>query len=306
MPGDARPWNPTSWEEHIQRLLKKRYAHPVGSYQQIPADVRGDYGLEGFAIDGTVYQCYAAQNWQDQAQLLKKQKNKMTSDIAKLVKNENKLLDTLGDIPISLWNLVVPYWGDKDLLRHARKKESEVRALTLRHVCEGFRIAVITAEEFEAEAQILTKLDLLKFDSHPPDPQPSTTADWMKAKGNLELIANLSRKATAINSHRDGALRDSFLTRVVRNYIAGNILLGQLQEEHPDVYQEVVQRKSAREGLLEMECFATTKVPADLFNTTLKEYGNELARVSGISDRVADSLAREAVSDWLLRCPMEF
>jgi hypothetical protein len=105
MPGDARPWNPKQWEEQIQRLLRKRYANPTGSYQQIAPETHGDCGLEGSAYDGTGYQCYGAQDWTDSAQLLKKQKNKMTRDI-----------------------------GKKDLLKHAREKEIEVLSNNTRQI----------------------------------------------------------------------------------------------------------------------------------------------------------------------------
>ena len=81
MPGDASPWDPNAWEKHIQRALKVRYGQPVGTYQHIAAESSGDYGLEGFAADGTAYQCYACQTWTDSAFLLKKQKSKMTADI---------------------------------------------------------------------------------------------------------------------------------------------------------------------------------------------------------------------------------
>ena len=57
---------------------------------------------------------------------------------------------------------------------------------------------------------------------------------------------------------------------------------------------------------LEVETYSTTQVPADFLKSTLQEYRSELLGVSGISPRVAGSLANEAVSDWLLRCPMDF
>ena len=49
MPGDATPWDPNDWEQHIQKVLKLRYAQPVGRYQHIPAEIKGDCGIEGFA-----------------------------------------------------------------------------------------------------------------------------------------------------------------------------------------------------------------------------------------------------------------
>jgi hypothetical protein len=52
MPGSVTPWNSKEWEKHIQLLLKRRYAHPPGSYQHVPDTVRGDGGIEGFALQG--------------------------------------------------------------------------------------------------------------------------------------------------------------------------------------------------------------------------------------------------------------
>jgi hypothetical protein len=119
-------------------------------------------------------------------------------------------------------------------------------------------------------------------------------------------VANLSRKATIIGAGKSDAQQNKFLNRMVENYIGGNVVLGKLQQELPDVYEKVIERKLDRESDLEMECYSTTLVPADFFASTLKQYKTELTRVAGISARVADVLAREAVSDWLLRCPMEF
>ena len=294
------------WEDHIQRLLKKRYAHPVGSYQHIPAEVHGDCGIEGFAVDGTAYQCYAAQNCLNSNQLLTKQRNKMTRDIGTFIAKEAGLLNILGDIKIRIWNFVLPYWNDKELLKHARKKETAVRVRNLRHTTKDFRIAVITGKEFEVEEQLLTRIDLHKFDVSAPATPPASITRWMVGKTNLQLVANLSRKATVIGSGRSEPQKKRFLTRMVENYIGGNVVLGQLQQEHPEVYEKVMERKFDREGALEMESFSTTKIPAQFFESTLNQYKSELTTVAGISTRVADLLAREAVSDWLLRCPMEF
>lgn len=64
------------WLQHVQGLLKKRYTHP-GTYQKVPDTAKGDCGIEGFATDGTAYQCYAAQHWTGANDLCKKQKSKI-------------------------------------------------------------------------------------------------------------------------------------------------------------------------------------------------------------------------------------
>lgn len=300
------PWDPNEWEKHIQKVLKVRYAQPVGCYQHIPADIKGDCGLEGYAMDGTAYQCYACQNWTDFDVLLKHQKNKMTTDIGKLVRKEAELLKILGDIRIGIWNFVLPFWNDKELLKHARKKEMEVRSKKPKHTTMDFRIAVITGEEFLVEKQMLAKQDLYQFDVKNLPDSLASVATWMDNNKGLQIVENLTRKATVIAKGKSQGSREKFLKRMVKDYIDGQVVLGKLELELPEVYEEVIRRKSDREGELETESVTNTSVPGEFFNVTLSAYKSQLRGVAGISPRATDILAREAVSDWLLRCPLEF
>jgi hypothetical protein len=305
MPGDASPWDPNDWERHIQSVLKLRYAQPVGSYQHIADEIKGDCGLEGFAVDGTAYQCYACQNWNDFSVLLDHQKNKMTLDISKLLRNEAELLKLLGDIRIGIWNFVLPFWNDKELLKHARKKEGEVRTRKPKHTRADFRIAVITGEEFLVEKKVLAKHDLYQFDVKTvPDIVP-TAATWMEQNKDLELVTNLTRKANIITKGKSAKVHQGFLNQMVKDYTSGSIILSKLQQDVPEVYEEVIKKKTDREGELLTASATNTLVPGKFFDETLNQYKAELRGVSGISPRAVDVLAREAVSDWLLRCPLE-
>lgn len=298
MPGNPQPWKGNDWEDHCQRLLKKRYASPSTTH--------GDYGLEGYAVDGTGYQCYAAQEWADSKQLYEKQRNKITRDIGTFIANEKELVKILGAIKISLWNFVVPYWNNKDLLEHAKKKEATVRPLKLKHVGRDFRIAILTEEDFATEVQLLAHLNLYQFDVAAPPVAAADLASWMADKGKLELVANLSRKAALIGAGKSEEKKRKFEARMVAHYISGNTVLGRLQQEQPETYGRVIEYKVSRENNLEAETYSTNKVPAQFLEATLQQYRSELTDVPGISPRVAESLAHEAVSDWLLRCPMDF
>lgn len=305
MPGDATPWDGKDWERHIQRVLKLRYAQPVGSYQHIADDIKGDCGIEGFAVDGTAYQCYACQNWTDFGVLLDHQKNKMTLDISKLVRNETELLTILGDIRIGIWNFVLPFWNDKELLKHARKKESEVRAKKPKHTKDDFRISIITGDEFLVEKHMLAKQDLYKFDVKDLPATVQTAAMWMDQNKGLALVDNLTRKANIIVNGKTSKAREKFLNQMVKDYTAGSVVLSKLEQDVPEVYEEVIKKKTDREGELETASATNTMLPGKFFDETLTQYKAELRGVAGISPRAADILAREAVSDWLLRCPLE-
>jgi hypothetical protein len=306
MPGNMNPWDPNDWEKHIQSLLKVRYSQPVGCYQHIPADIGGDCGLEGFSHDGAAYQCYACQNWTDFGVLLQHQKNKMSADIGKLLKKEADLLKILGDIRIGIWNFVLPFWNDKELLKHARKKQDEVRQKQPKHVKGNFRISVITADEFAKEVQALAKQDLYQFDVKDFPDAVQTAAAWMDQNKGLELVTNLTRKATVLAKGKSVKMREGFLNQMVKDYTAGSIVLSRLEQEVPEVYEEVMRRKTDREGELETASVTNTLVTGKFFDDTLAQYKAELRGVSGIGPRAVDILAREAVSDWLLRCLLEF
>ncbi len=306
MPGETRHWNAKEWEGYIQRLLKLRYKHPPGSYQEVPDVVKGDCGIEGFAQDGSTYQCYAAQGWLNPEDLVKKQKNKITTDIAKFIKNEEELIKIFGSVRIGQWNLVVPYWNNKDLKKHANKKAEEVRNRGCNHTGSGFEASILTAEDFAAEAALLARLDMYQFDVSAPPVQPTELAEWMNGRTNLDLVQNLTRKARLIGAGKAEYLKEKFQARIVAQYISGNSVLGKLEQQLPEIYEKVIQYKVTKEENLQAESYSTTKVPADFFESTLQDYRAELRTVPGISPRVADTLAREAVSDWLLRCPMDF
>ena len=73
----------------------------------------------------------------------------------------------------------------------------------------------------------------------------------------------------------------------------------------PEVYEKVIRERRSR-GRTGNGVLTNTLVPGKFFDDTLAQYKAELRGVSGISPRAVDILAREAVSDWLLRCPLEF
>jgi hypothetical protein len=306
MPGSVVPWNSKEWEKHVQLLLKRRYAHPPGSYQHVPDTVRGDHGVEGFALDGTAYQCYAAQDWVTAEELLTKQRNKITKDIGKFIRNETGLALLFGALRICIWNLVVPYWNNKELIEHANDKAAVVEKLKLQHVATTFHISILTEEDFAAENQLLANLNLHKFNAVAPSIAPAKLAEWMDRKKNLQLVSNLRRKAEILGQGKSNDSKEKFEARIVANYIGGNIVLGRLERELPETYGSIEEYKTTREANLETESFVTNRVPAEFFERTLEQYREEISRVPGIGPSAADTIAREAVADWLLRCPMDF
>src|SRR5262249_33494795 len=162
------------------------------------------------------------------------------------------------------------------------------------HVANGFRISILTEEDFAVEVQLLANLRVYQFDLAAPPVSPAALAQWMEDESKLELVANLSRKAAFIGGGKSQERKALFQARMVPNYIQGNTLLSRLQQELPETYAKVIEYKVSREANLEAETFSTTRVPADFLESTLVDYRSELIELPGISRRVANALAHEA------------
>ncbi|ODN41092.1 hypothetical protein [Piscirickettsia litoralis] len=119
-------WTPKEWESHVNDLLRERYTPAY--YIPIPDQDRGDGGIEGFSMDGYVYQMYCPDGPVEMSKLYTKQRSKMSQDIKKFITNKEKMINFFGDLKIKRWILIVP--EHKDRLAVNSSRLSEVRANT--------------------------------------------------------------------------------------------------------------------------------------------------------------------------------
>jgi hypothetical protein len=303
MPGDPRSWGTTEWESHVQLLLKRRYRIP-GMYQHVP-DENGDHGIEGYAMDGTAYQCYSAQGWIEPKSLYEKQRDKITVDIGKFIANEAELVKLFGSLKIKIWNLVVPYYSSKEIVKHGKVKAALVRGSNLAHADKDFTISVITEDDFSVERQELANASVTSFDVGLQNVPRETLDKWLQNANNLSLVSNLNRKAEQIVGATTGSKLTRFRLGIVRNYISGDIVLKQLEQDLPETFKYVKELKDQKEADLDTETTTSNQVPSNVFNETLQSYQAQLSKTPGLSERTMRSIANEAIADWLLRCPLE-
>jgi len=295
--------NPEEWQEHIILLLKRRYG--ATEFQEIPDRDRGDYGLEGFARDGSAYQCYAAEEPLSTKELYDKQRNKITKDINKFKNNQADLVKIFGPTKISRWILVVPRWESKDLLKHAEKKAEYIRNANIPYVADSFFVHIATEEDFAVERQSLLDVGLAKIQVDPDEFNTATGEDW--SEENDDLVKELDRKIEILNPRFDKNSLVRLRGKFISHYIEGQNVLEKLRSEYSDLYVAVKRLKTNRKKFLETSSQIPTGIPADTFNRALSEFKNELTdEVKGLSNNTIETLSYEAVSDWLLRCPLDF
>src|SRR5690606_24929220 len=104
-----------SWEGFCQQCLKLKYEHD--GYQEMPA-WQGDLGIEGFTRSGILFQCYCPDEDYNPDLLYEKQRDKITTDLKKLITYETQLVSYLGAAKVVKWIFLTPEYKNKELVRH--------------------------------------------------------------------------------------------------------------------------------------------------------------------------------------------
>lgn len=290
------------WQEWANRILSVHYG-PT-EYQQVPDRDRGDAGLEGFTRrDGHAYQAYGCEEPIATAERYEKQRDKMTQDIGKFINNHAVLTRIFGGVKITRWALFVPHCDSKEIVAHASKKTAEVKAATLPYVDASFQVCVCQQCDFSvAEAQLLNagqrRLQI------PADPRtPEEIAAWTQQnQGPSQVLAD---KLTRLPTLATDELRQKFQSQVLDWYLKGQEILDALRA-YPETFAKVKAAKSHRESFL-VTGIVGGLTPQDHLMQSINDLRESLEQeVKELHRFSSESLAHEAVADWLLRCPLDF
>lgn len=293
MDGDA-------WEEYCQKLLRIRYQ----DYQEVPAQFGGDLGIEGFTRCGIVFQCYSPDEDPSGKDLYEDQRDKITKDIGKLIKNAKKISE-LGAGTIREWHFLTPRYNSRHLISHCRKKESEVKREGLPTIHNDFKVFLKTEDDYIPERQIYLGTDGLRVQPSVEVPLSDKKIETLLASNN-EIVLKIKEKLLKLAL---GAGKRANLTReLVSGYVVGRTELEKLNEKFPSKYRSVVQLKSATESQLAIRTLSCYDNHGTILHEILTEYEDKLSvDFSGsLSSALIARLSTEAISDWLGRCPLEF
>lgn len=289
------------WQEWADQLLKRHYG-PV-EYQRVPAKDAGDAGIEGFSLNGHAYQAYGVEEPVTAKVRYEKQRDKMTIDIGKFTANGTKLTAMLGTVKISRWCLFVPFFDSKDLVVHASTKTHEVVAQSLPYVAPGFRVVIASEDDFAVERDALVAANVRALDVSSTDVTPANVQKWFDE--NDVLLAKLDAKIRKIPTLKTDEERGQFRDKVVKHFLEGQNILEELRR-YPDRYEYVVKAKNGQEKHLATECMLATGKPNETLLNVLKTMRSVVSANAGLSEATTSVLGWEAVSDWLIRCPLDF
>jgi hypothetical protein len=288
-----------TWESYCHKLLRLRYM----DYQEVPAQFGGDLGIEGFTCSGLLFQCYCPDENPSGKDLYNCQRNKITRDIGKLIKNAVQIAQ-LGAGTIKEWDFLTPSYNSRDLLSHCRVKESEVRSKCLGNICSDFKVLLRTEDDYIPERRLLIGAGGLRVQPSGKEPRSEELEKLLES--NNEIVQNIKKKLAKLAL---ALPKQAELTReLVFGYVVGQNELQTLNERFPSIYRSVIQLKSATKSQLGIRTLSFSNNHGTILNEILTEYEDKLSSdFSGsLSTALISRLSTEAISDWLGTCPLDF
>lgn len=304
MPSSKRSgWDGEEWEKHIQLLLKRHYG--VGNYQEVPAKNGGDFGIDGYSTDGYAYQCYAAQEPCTTRQRYEAQRDKITTDIGKLIHNKPDLVKLFGGTTIHRWILLVPISESASLIQHASKKAEEVLQANLPYISGDFKIIIDTDSCFAKEINELTNAGVLEIEMESLTSEIEERETWLESNDGLVNVLHTKVRKIPTLSSEDKL--EKFKYSMIDHYLKGQNLLSNFNKKYPDIHARLVNCKRTYEDYLQTMCLIEDNPAKQFLKDALQEYSNELQKtIPNLPSQAVKILEWEAVSDWLMRCPLDF
>jgi hypothetical protein len=293
-----------AWDAATKRWLTLKYPN---DFQSVPATDKGDAGIEGYCIsEREVFQSYAPLAMLDTKTMYEKQRDKLTEDTGKFVRNRTRLEKILPKgFRVRRYEFLVPELRSSDLLAHANKKAEEVRNANLPYVDPEFAILVRDKSYFEPQIVQESNLLLVRLHLENRDVTTEEITDW--SSGHNEGVANLDRKIGLYTSLR----RLSDIARKRQYWVEAKIraenALTKLRAHSEELWEKLWGVKQAREQLLASQYGEDSGKP----ESQVRSISNQLAldmigRVPNLERLDADMLAEGLVGEWLQNCKLDF
>ncbi|EJQ2005343.1 hypothetical protein SNN53_000849 [Cronobacter sakazakii] len=295
--------DPKAWESFFKSIIWLHYK--PANCCDLPDSHGGDFGLECYTLDGHVFQCYLPAQSSDINKLYKAQQKKIYNDIQKFSKDNVKELEELfGTLKISRWILATPYNKSAKLSQYCTKKSLKVRELGLPYVADDFQIIVQTEESYSQEAF------LLRRDSY----QLSLNLDDTTVDGAMKFISSNSSFLEKLNLklpklHDSVSRQEQMRNFLIQKFLDYQNLLDTLKQNWVDIYEVVYkciqQRESNLVGIFMLS--PSNAQPSGIMKDqieTLKKCIEE--EVPTFKQADLEKITWGVISDWLIRCPLDF
>ncbi|MFJ7954927.1 hypothetical protein ACIQ62_01360 [Streptomyces sp. NPDC096319] len=269
--------------------------------QEVPARHGGDLGIEAFTFNGRAFQCYAPVEPLSTAERYEKQRDKLSTDLRKLIVKQKELQKLLGDVKIHHYIFLVPIFDSAQLVQHASVKSEEIRSAGLPFVSDGFKITVATDGIYATErSEVLERFtSLVDVIPTPPD----DISSWIE--GNSQLTETALEKLSKLRL--PPSAQRTYLEQLVVQFLDSENALMRLREKYPDQWEAATGAKVRKERKLVLEYPPGSTNSATDLTGIVRALKEEFARqVPALDDTFIDAMSWGSIADWLMRCPLDF
>jgi hypothetical protein len=272
------------------------------NFYTVPDEDQGDYGIEFFTIQGTIFQCYFPNPQYEMAKYKKEVQKKINDDLKKLKSYEKEIFSMLDGTTINRWVLLTPENRSKNLITYCNKKKNELLKEGIKFIDkENFRVKIETADSYESAKLYALAVQGASINI-PLDPISEEEKEaWIV--GHSGFSENILRKSNILM----GENSIKFQKRVIENYIQTDKFLSIMRSNHPDLLDLI---EDTARALLE-----DSKNNA-LFEDTLDQnfvkslQSNNKSTFEKYAKHLSDSnnslLAFGYLSKWVAECHLDF
>lgn len=293
--------DPKAFERYFKDIIKLHYS--PANYRDVPDGQGGDYGIECYTLLGHAFQCYLPEQTSDIAKLVAAQKTKINRDIKKLSSNQDKLEKLFGSTKICRWILATSAHKSAAVTTFCAQKSLEVRKTGLNFITNDFEILIHTEDDYKLEAAHLNS-QIYQLDI---DFEKSTT---QKVEGwidnNLDFLNKLDHKLPKMIANQEK--KQQTKSYLIHKYLDYQNLLDRLLQDWIDIYEIVIKSVQNRQSYLESRFITSPNLlPNDVIREELQKLEDDLTReVSTLKHTDIELIKWGVVSDWLIRCPLDF
>ncbi|MGO9771772.1 MAG: hypothetical protein ACLPSW_19955 [Roseiarcus sp.] len=297
---NRRAWKGEEWQEFALQLVQRR--HGPQNVQIVPDSVGGDAGIEFFTTSGCLYQCYAPEEVSDVKKAASAMKAKASRDLPKLQKNQNTLAALLCGIKVSRWILLCPFLDNKEVVADIRKRGLALKSAGLPFLAHDFEALCHSQDDFAGELEQLKSLSLgpsvsIEMPSASDVSVASATSIGSRIDQKLSRAFGGGASAVQIGQRRDA---------YVKAHLYRENALDQLRQNHSVLWERAFQSLEAEETRL-IAVGAATTLPAEMLQESTKRIEDSLVKaLPTLSTGLVTQIALGTVSDWLIRCPLDF
>lgn len=294
--------DPKSWEAYFKNLVRLSYG--AANFKDMPDAQRGDLGIECYTFSGHVFQCYLPEQHSDVGKLVEAQKKKIQKDILKFTNtNTAKLKSLFGDLKISRWILATPYNKSSELARYCTDKSVKVRELNLEYVADDFQILIQTAEDYPVQVEFLSR-DIYQLSFDFDSVSLESVHEWVLE--NSKFLEKMNIKIPKVVG--DENQRASVRAYLVQKYLDYENLKSELETRWPTEYQKLSLCIENRESHLASRFLTVNNAqPNDVMSGELSKLEADLlSEVKALKPVDIENIKYGVLSDWLIRCPLDF